>query len=491
MAPTSLVTERARKDSESSEDEVFYKEPKNVGFKTNVFKGLVVCLVGLPARGKTVLAHKLAKHLHWIGYKSKVFSVSYYRRKHIELYDSHEIFRIDNTEALEIRQLSAHEAQEDATEWLQAEGDVAILDGTHATPTIRKEVYDHFVKQMGFKVLFVECICDDEKILDKNVKEILQFSKDYKHMSAEKALDDFHHKIEHYMEQYETICPKEEAAYSYIKIFNEGDNMSVHRLNGFLQNQILSYVSNFRPAPRTYYFSRHGESEFNVLGRVGGDADLSCRGRKYAASLARYFNDAGISGLHIWTSEKKRTKQTAQNIKAPKEHLAALNELDAGICEGLSYEEMQDKFPQEFAWRDQDKLRYRYPWGESYMDIMSRLGPVLLELEQEDNILVISHQAILRCILGYFLNKKFEELPYINVPLHTIIKLTTFGYKCKMEVIKLDVECVDTYRHQPKNCSVERSPEDALLTVPAHFDALSLAALTNWVKAQPPLIEQH
>lgn len=35
MAPTSLVTERARKDSESSEDEVFYKEPKNVGFKTS------------------------------------------------------------------------------------------------------------------------------------------------------------------------------------------------------------------------------------------------------------------------------------------------------------------------------------------------------------------------------------------------------------------------------------------------------------------------
>ena len=77
-----------------------------------------------------------------------------------------------------------------------------------------------------------------------------------------------------------------------------------------------------------------------------------------------------------------------------------------GVCEGLTYEEMQDKFPQEFAWRDQDKLRYRYPWGESYVDIMARLDPVLLELEHEDNVLVVSHQAVLRCILGYFLNKK-------------------------------------------------------------------------------------
>lgn len=76
----------------------------------------------------------------------------------------------------------------------------------------------------------------------------------------------------------------------------------------------------------------------------------------------------------------------------------------------MSYEEMQDKFPREFAWRDQDKLRYRYPWGESYIDIMARLEPVLMELESEDNLLIISHQAVLRCILGYFLNKNFGEL---------------------------------------------------------------------------------
>jgi len=72
---------------------------------------------------------------------------------------------------------------------------------------------------------------------------------------------------------------------------------------------------------------------------------------------------------------------------------------------------MQCKFPQEFAWRDQDKLQYRYPWGESYIDIMTRLKPVLLELEGDmDNLLIISHQAVLRCLLGYFLNKKHGNL---------------------------------------------------------------------------------
>lgn len=77
-----------------------------------------------------------------------------------------------------------------------------------------------------------------------------------------------------------------------------------------------------------------------------------------------------------------------------------------GVCEGLSYEEMAERFPQEFAWRDQDKLRYRYPWGESYVDIMARLEPAILELERADNTLVVSHQAVLRCLLGYFLGKE-------------------------------------------------------------------------------------
>lgn len=66
-----------------------------------------------------------------------------------------------------------------------------------------------------------------------------------------------------------------------------------------------------------------------MLGKIGGDASLSARGRLYAAALARYFNEADIPDFHVWTSEKQRTKQTAQDIGAPKEHVFALNELDA------------------------------------------------------------------------------------------------------------------------------------------------------------------
>ena len=34
------------------------------------------------------------------------------------------------------------------------------------------------------------------------------------------------------------------------------------------------------------------------------------------------------------------------------------------MCDGLTYEEIQEKYPEEFALRDQDKYHYRYPMGE-------------------------------------------------------------------------------------------------------------------------------
>ena len=44
----------------------------------------------------------------------------------------------------------------------------------------------------------------------------------------------------------------------------------------------------------------------------------------------------------------------------------------------MTYEEIQQKFPKEFALRDQDKFHYRYPKGESYEDLVHRLEPVIM-----------------------------------------------------------------------------------------------------------------
>jgi len=94
-----------------------------------------------------------------------------------------------------------------------------------------------------------------------------------------------------------------------------------------------------------YYILQHGESEYNVVGKIGGDAVLSARGERYAQALSNEFNAMRIPDLRVLTSRLRRTIATARSIEASQEHIAALNELHAGVCEGLSYEEMQEHYP--------------------------------------------------------------------------------------------------------------------------------------------------
>jgi broad specificity phosphatase PhoE len=53
-------------------------------------------------------------------------------------------------------------------------------------------------------------------------------------------------------------------------------------------------------------------------------------------------------------------------------------------------------------------------------------------LFRQGNVVLIGHQAVLRCILAYFLEKPLIELPYVKVPLHTIMKLTPVAYGCEV-----------------------------------------------------------
>lgn len=252
-------------------------------------------------------------------------------------------------------------------------------------------------------------------------------------------------------------------------------SVTARGVRGSIQTNILGVLASPVIRQQTFYFSRHGESEFNVLGRIGGDADLSPRGMKYAERLARQLGGPGSAPdcpkpKLIWTSELRRTIRTVQNIPGPRAAIKDLNEINAGICEGLTYEEIQERFPQEFAWRDQDKFKYRYPHGESYLDLLQRVDSVVQALLANTDVLVVSHQAVLRCIMAYFKGTKPDDVPYINVPLHTLLIVRSYGYDFKVETVPLKVECVDTYRIQPKNCSTSRTTADALTTVPAHFD---------------------
>ncbi|XP_031845833.1 6-phosphofructo-2-kinase/fructose-2,6-bisphosphatase isoform X1 [Nomia melanderi] len=451
------------------------------------FAGVVVAMCGLPGRGKSQVAQCLARRLNWNGYSTKVMRVSQYRRRRLEGYGeavSHELFRPDHTANAALRALAQGDAMHDCAGWLAAGNSVAILDATLVTRAQRAEVFDYFSGQLGYRVLFIECVCEDPVVLQRNYEEILRWSTDYVGMDPALAEKDLQLKVAHYVRSYEPM--NEEVP--RIRVDTANMDIQTYKVSGHVEASILGYLGSVMLTPHTLYFSRHGESEYNVLGKVGGDTALSARGERYAQALATKFNAMRIPDLRVLTSRLRRTIATARGVEAPQEHVDALNELHAGVCEGLSYEEMQEHYPQEFAWRDQDKLRYRYPWGESYIDAMQRVDPVIAELQRSNNILVVSHQAVLRCVIGFFMDKKPEELPYMEVPLHTIIRATSQGFNYKLEFFKLPIECVNTTRVKPKNCSADRTADDALITVPAHFDIPD-----PWRNpgSGPTLVQQH
>ncbi|KAI0807025.1 bifunctional 6-phosphofructo-2-kinase/fructose-2,6-bisphosphate 2-phosphatase [Fomes fomentarius] len=419
---------------------------------------IVLAMVGLPARGKSYLSNKLMRYLKWLEYDIKVFNVGQLRRSrarqkaqqsgkredHTASYFSH-----DNVEATRLRDQLATDSLEMLIQWLKEGGNVGIHDATNSTRSRRQKIVERVAREPGLVVIFLESVCDDPAIIAANIAlKVSSGDPDYKDMSREEAKADFERRIREYEAVYETIT---EPHLSYLRIKNVGSQVTLCHIHGYLQSRIAFYLMNLHLKPRSIFFSRHGESQFNVEGKIGGDSPLSERGMHYAKALPALITDnIGDAPLTVWTSTLQRTIQTAQFSPYPKLTWKSLDELDAGVCDGMTYEEIEQAYPEDFANRDEDKFNYRYRGGESYRDVVVRLEPVIMELERQENILIIGHQAILRCLYAYFHDLPQADLPYIKIPLHTVIKLTPKAYGCDEERYTLPIGAVDTHRPKPK-----------------------------------------
>jgi broad specificity phosphatase PhoE len=140
----------------------------------------------------------------------------------------------------------------------------------------------------------------------------------------------------------------------------------------------------------------------------------------------------------VWTSTLRRTIQTALPLAGKSHAFRALDEIDAGICDGMTYEQIREQLPEVYAARKADKFRYRYPRGESYEDVIQRLDPLIIQLERQTSpVLVIGHQAVLRALYAYLMDKPPNECPRLELPLHTVIQLTPTAYGCDEQRFEL------------------------------------------------------
>jgi broad specificity phosphatase PhoE/predicted kinase len=402
---------------------------------------LAFVMVGLPARGKTFIARKVARYLSWLGHKTEVFNVGAYRRERLGSHQHHSFFDHHNEQGNAARMEMALSALEDLIDWMKEGGNIAIYDATNSTRE-RRALVSSRLQREGIQVVFLESICNDPSIIDINVRQTKARSPDYAGIDPEEAVKDFLLRIHHYERAYETVSEDEG---SFVRIIDVGRTLVAHRIDGFIPARVVFFLINFHLEPRSIWLTRHGESEFNVLGRIGGDASLSPAGVHYAQALRDFVASRFEQPPIVWTSTLRRTVETAETLGVPFVSWRALDEIDAGVCDGMTYAEIAESMPSEFAARAADKFRYRYPRGESYEDVIKRLEPVIFELERHrQGVLILGHQAVLRAVYAYLMDKSPVDCPRVPVPLHTIIQLTPTAYGCDEKRFTLPPPPFDT-----------------------------------------------
>jgi 6-phosphofructo-2-kinase / fructose-2,6-biphosphatase 3 len=406
---------------------------------------LLVVLVGLPGSYKTFVARKVARFLRWNSYSTRAFSIAKYRLDKVGS-KSADFFDPNNKGNAKQRKGIVAEALEDALRFLHRGGEIAILDGTNTTRERRNQIRNRLKREDNGRfceILWIESLCGDDALESEKLNS-LKNSPDFISKS------DFERRSAFYRMNYAQLGDDEGG---FVRISSHFTKFTLFQTQGYLPTKIVSFVVNLKPVKqKSVYLCRHGESLYNARGFLGGDSGLTGRGLKFSAGLAEFLSETQKS-VNVWVSTMRRSRETAAAINAKRQvQWRALNDLDVGVCDGYSYEMVKNRFPEEYRSRSEDKLRYRYPRGESYLDLIARLEPVILELERWNNddgeLVIIAHQAVLRCLYAYMTDLNIEEVPFLSIPLHTLIQLQSMTYGCREKRMRILVDKDDELRSE-------------------------------------------
>ncbi|EXJ65825.1 6-phosphofructo-2-kinase [Cladophialophora psammophila CBS 110553] len=405
---------------------------------------------------------------------------------------SAQFFDPNNIRAKQLREQVAHAALDELLKYvLEDGGSVGILDATNHTRERRLSLVRHIrERDENINILFVESRCQDKNLLEANMRLKLS-GPDYKGKDPVAAFKDFQQRVQQYEKSYQKLDEfEEEHNMAYCSMIDVGRKMVTHQVKGFLSIQTVTYLMNFNLAPRQIWITRHGESMDNVNGKIGGDSSLSPDGVRYAQALAKFigvqwkawedYQAEKQANTHfpplpgdttppnpeytaqtlqernfcVWTSMLKRSIETSQFFNDEDydiKQMRMLDELNAGSMEGMTYTEIRDKFAHEYELRKRDKLQYRYPGpgGEGYLDIINRLGKVILEIERmTDHVLIIGHRSICRVLLAYFMGLKQEDISDLDVPLGVAYMLEPRPYGVEFKAYRWD-PATDEFVYEP------------------------------------------
>ena len=331
-----------------------------------------IVLIGLPGTGKSFISRKLQQYLNFYSIKTKAFNVGDYRREILGNVST-DFFDPLNMDHFEKRWEIAQQALEDMIQYIKTNGDVGILDTTITTLVeYRQQIADKLTENR-IKFVYLEVICEDDTIIEKNIREVKILSKDYVgFQDVEAVVDDFRKRIENHLPHYDKL--DESESNSYIQVFNNGKLSSavgeyivIHKIKGYLQTKIVYFLMNIQTTPKKIYLMEPGDS----LATMKEDQDLSESGVNYAKQLTSKL--LSISDhvqrhklLSVYCAPRAYSLETVKYI--PEEikvvEKIELIEMHPGEYSGLSLTEISEQYPDQYEQYATDSFRFRFPRAE-------------------------------------------------------------------------------------------------------------------------------
>jgi len=189
------------------------------------------------------------------------------------------------------------------------------------------------------------------------------------------------------------------------------------------------------------YLARHGEtttsSEFRFIGHM--DVDITENGVEQMTTLRDRLMNDDLNA--IFCSDLLRSRKGAEIIgslhEAQPVPCPEFREIHLGIWEGMTRDEIMERYPEEYKLRLQDLAYSHIKDGESFKDLQTRVMDKLSTLLKEwkgKNILLLTHGGVNRVILFHALNLDLQLLPRID---HDYGCLNIIDYYDDGPVIKL------------------------------------------------------
>ncbi|KAG5486989.1 hypothetical protein CUR178_08417 [Leishmania enriettii] len=267
---------------------------------------IVVCMVGLPGRGKSFISKRLMRYINWKGVPCRVFNAGNYRRQllGVETTAGADFFDPSNPEGAQLRERMAELACEDLVSFIASHSlAVGILDATNTTRKRRAWLSDYFQQEaqryaVPYRLLFIESVCNDDAIVTENILRSKCDNDDFKSLKDVSAvISEFRNRILQYEKVYETLVAEERMP--YIKIVDVKRHVILHRVPNGLGSRIAFFLLNLHPIAFPIYVALPGETVGDSRRVYGGEERLTVRGEAYAIALKRFIQDRYVPHMVI------------------------------------------------------------------------------------------------------------------------------------------------------------------------------------------------